>query len=616
VTTDSVDPRRGRPIAAPVGRLRGVVPVLALLVAVATGCQLGEGPSPAAPPTPEPAVLEGPALADGPTDEAEARVRSAAQLMGEARAALDAGNPDEALQAAEEIEAQYADVPGTLEALWLQARAHRELEAWEAADGAVDRFLARGPGTEEERVQGLLLRADVRISGGLDGGLESLFQLPDDASESILEPAEALAVETADAMTLPVLRDLLDEAPRHPRLYPAFQVEMAVRRALMGDMERSRELASAALELSPGPAVAERARNLAAGRLDDLDLEMVSLGALLSEGGPPSLRNLSQEIREGIEVALADAEGQGLPVRFQVMDDQASPGEVARLVRELEQGGAAGMLGPLDERGLQAAAEARQGALPLISPTARGLPAGRSNVFSLTGVDPSAPRALAQLARDAGVGEVVILHPRTPEMEEEARFFREAFQERGGLVRRTLVYPPGTTSFAEPFQEVVRLAPQGLVLLLPPDQVQMVAPQVAYFGVDDLEITLLGNEVWSTPAVLEEVNPRHTDGVLTVSAGGGAGRFGPGWDDFVDRYEQHFQRTLRSPVPALGYDAARLLMHAAREGGGSPEGTAEALARIRDFPGATGLISVVDGRIQRSYTPVRLQGREALPFRP
>lgn len=597
------------------GRLRGVVPMLALLGVVLAGCQLGEGPPPGEPPPPAAAPLEGPALAEGPTDEDDARMSAAARLVAEARAALEAGNPAEALERVGEVEAEYAAVPGTLEARWIEARAHRDLEAWEEADAAIDRFLARGPATTEERSQGLLLRAEVRIAGEMDGGVEALFQVPDDAPESILEPAEGLAVETAGAMSLRVLRDLLDEAPRHPRLYPAFQVELATRRALMGDMQGSRELAAEALELSPGSEVSERARNLAEGRVDALDLEMVSLGALLSEGGPPSLRNLSREIRDGIEVALAQAEGEGLPVRFQVVDDGASPTEVARLVRRLEGEGTAAMLGPLDERGLQAAADARQGAVPLISPTARTLPSGHAHVFSLTGVDPAAARTLAGLARDAGVGEVVIVHPRSPEMEEEASYFRDAFRELGGVVRRTLVYPPGTTNFAEPFEEVVRLAPQGLVLLLPQDQVEMVAPQVAYFGVDDLEITILGNDIWSTPAVLEAVNPRHTDGVLTVSSGDGTGGFGPGWDTFVEHYEEHFQRTLRSPLAALGYDAARLLMHASREGGGSPEATAEALHRIRDFPGATGLISVVDGRIQRSYTPVLLQHRQLIPFR-
>ncbi len=598
------------------GRLRGVVPVLALLGVFLGGCQLGEGPPPGEAPPPEPAALEGPALAEGPTDEDDARMRAAARLVADARAALEAGDPAEALDRLAEIEAEYAAVPGTLEARWLEARAHRDLEAWEEADAAIDHFLSRGPATAEERYRGLLLRSEVRIAGGMEGGVEALFQVPVDAPESVLEPAEALAVETAGTMSLRVLQDLLDEAPQHARLYPAFQVELATRRALMGNMERSRELATQALALSPGAEVSERARNLAEGRVEALDLELVSLGALLSEGGPPSLRNLSREIRDGIEVALAQAEGEGLPVRFQVVDDGASPTEVARLVRRLEDEGTGAMLGPLDERGLQAAADARQGTIPLISPTARTLPSGRNHVFSLSGVDPAAARALAGLARDAGVGEVVIVHPRTPEMEEESDNFREAFRELGGVVRRTLVYPPGTTNFAEPFEEVVRLAPQGLVLLLPPDQVELVAPQVAYFGVDDLEqITILGNDAWSTPAVLEAVNPRHTNGVLTVSSGDGTGGFGPGWDTFVERYEEHFQRTLRSPLPALGYDAARLLMHASREGGGSPEATAEALHRIRDFPGATGLISVVDGRIQRSYTPVRLQNRQPVPFR-
>jgi ABC-type branched-subunit amino acid transport system substrate-binding protein len=94
------------------------------------------------------------------------------------------------------------------------------------------------------------------------------------------------------------------------------------------------------------------------------------------------------------------------------------------------------------------------------------------------------------------------------------------------------------------------------------------------------------------------------------------GDHGPGWEEFVQAYEEHFQRSLRSPTPALGYDAARLLIEANRRGDGTPEGTLRALERIRDFPGATGLLSIVDGRIQRTYLPVRIDARRLIPILP
>lgn len=615
---DSTHPR-GRPTALPVGRLRRVrtlAPTILGVLLLLGACQLGEAPLEPPAPAPDVVAMEGPAAVEGPEDTDPARMETASRLLTEGEDALRDRDGETALARGREVAREFGTVPGSAQALWLQARAYGVLEEWPEAAEAATRYLDRGPPTVAEEGEGRLFLARALLSGELDGGIETLFGLETDLPDPILGEAEELAQETASRMTLPVLRDLLREAPHHPRIYPAFQVEMSLRRALQGDEVESRELAAAALELEPGPEVRARARALAEGRLEDLDLAVLAMGAILSEGGPPSLRDLSAEIRAGVEVALSQGEAEGRPVRFQLLDDGASTARVAQLVEELEAGGATGILGPLEQDGLATAARARRGPTPVISPTARILPDGQDNILSLAAVDPAASKVLAETAMRAGIREVVLLHPRTEEMQEEARYFRQAFEGAGGVVRRVLVYPPGTTNFAEPFGEVVRLAPQGLVLLLPPGEIGLVAPQVAYFGVDDLEIQILGNESWSSEQVLSQVPPRHTDGVLSVSARSQASGYGPGWDDFVDQYENHFQRTIRSPVPALGYDAARLLLHASREGDGTAEGTAEALRNIRDFPGATGSISIVDGRIQRSYTPVRLQNREAVPFQP
>lgn len=591
--------------------------ILLFLLLGAVGCQLGETPPPTPPaPAPEPVVMEGPALEEGEPDLDPARAREAAELLGQGEAALEAGEAGEALARAREVSQRLGRIPGTAEALWLEARAQAALEAWEPAEEAAESYLRRRAPDPAGEAGVRLHLARVRLDGRLSGGIESLFEIPADGPDPVLREAEELALSTASGLALPILRDLVAEAPTHPRVLPAFQVELATRTFLLGDEARGRRLAEAALELEPGDAVAERARAVLRGELEAVEAALVSLAALLSEGGPPSLRSLAGEIRDGIEVALSEAEALGQPVRFSVLDDQASPARVETLIRQLEGQGTPAILGPLDEVGLQAAARARTRPVPVISPTARLIPEGVEHVYSLTGVDPGSAETLARLALDAGVREVVVFHPRRDEMLEEARNFRSAFEGGGGVIRRTLMYSPGTTDFAEPFGEVVRLRPRGLVLLLPPEEVELVAPQVAFFGVDDLDIVILGNDAWSSETVLDRVNPRHTDGVLTVTSRDGPGSFGPGWRDFVDSYENHFRRSLRSPVPALGYDAANLFLAAVQSGDGTPEGTARALEDIRGYPGATGRLSVVDGRIRRTWTPVQIQNREPMPYRP
>jgi ABC-type branched-subunit amino acid transport system substrate-binding protein len=163
----------------------------------------------------------------------------------------------------------------------------------------------------------------------------------------------------------------------------------------------------------------------------------------------------------------------------------------------------------------------------------------------------------------------------------------------------------------------VRLAPRGLVLMLSQEDIETLAPQLSFYGVRAIEgLTMFGNEAWVSQSVLQVVPPRHTDGILSVTTWARPGEFGPGWNEFVQAYETHFRRTLRSPVSALGYDSARLLLQAVRVGGGTPAGTLRAFQEIRDFQGATGVLSVMDGRVRRSYLPVRLENRQVVPLAP
>ena len=69
------------------------------------------------------------------------------------------------------------------------------------------------------------------------------------------------------------------------------------------------------------------------------------------------------------------------------------------------------------------------------------------------------------------------------------------------------------------------------------------APQVTFFGLDSLEIRVLGTNGWIEEAMLSRVDTRHTNGVVTASAQPTEGE-GEGYRIFVDAYESLYQRTL------------------------------------------------------------------------
>ena len=134
----------------------------------------------------------------------------------------------------------------------------------------------------------------------------------------------------------------------------------------------------------------------------------------------------------------------------------------------------------------------------------------------------------------------------------------------------------------------------------------------AFFGLDTLAIRTLGTSGWTDPQTLEAVDQRHTNGVV-ATAPVDAGPDSPGYTRFREAFESHFRRTLVSPVPALGYDATILLLEATRNGARSAEDVHAALQRIRNLEGATGVFSVIDGRVERRTHIVQIEHGTLIP---
>src|SRR5690606_10329654 len=97
------------------------------------------------------------------------------------------------------------------------------------------------------------------------------------------------------------------------------------------------------------------------------------------------------------------------PVELIIVDDAGDPLRAAEQLRELEQRGAVGVVGPLLESGIVAAARARaDSGLVLISPTAPEIGEPLSNVYSLVTGDTRGAEALAAYAGRTGLYDVAL----------------------------------------------------------------------------------------------------------------------------------------------------------------------------------------------------------------
>ena len=538
-------------------------------------------------------------------------------LLARAQSALATGRPEDALQAAAEVVDRYATARTSSLALVLLARASLETGAHAEAVAAADRYAGLFAATDARATQGALLAArGLHAMGDAPGAARRLLTLPPAGSAGPDAATLELMRRVARDLSNESLATLVAEAGRRPLATPLV-AEHALAVYFQGDVDQARALAADLTSMGARGPEEALARAIATDRVEEVRGALPVIGAMLAETGSPGLTEFSALVREGIDVALrAHGEENRRPVRLRVMDDRGSPAGADAVVRRLEDEGALGVVGPLLNQSLTVAAPARLRQTVLISPTARSLPADATGVYSLAGPDPGAAEALAEYVRAQRFARVVVLRPATGGALEEAQAFREALQEFGlGLVRE-MAYDSGATFFQEPLEEIAALMPDALVLPLPARDVELLAPQITFFGLDTLGIQVLGTAGWVSEAVVSAVDPRHTTGVVAAAATI-PGAPSEGEEQFVREYEAQMRRTLRSRAPALGHDAAALLLHAIRSSGArTAEDVIRGLEQIRAFPGATGTLSIRDGRIVRHHRLVRFEEGMPIPLVP
>ena len=561
-----------------------MAPGLSIVTVVAIfGCATSAPPTvlvEAEPDPVEPAIEEGSYTA---VQEAEV-----ALLLPQAQSALDQEDFELAEARALEVEAEYGAAPGSVYALWIRARAAEGLGKPEESLEAVRRFrtyLTEGDERVAEMalVEGDALQALGRTAEAVAAWLPGPDEPPSEESLSRVE-------DHVEELTESELSELIES---EEGLVASVLAELAFRQYAFGVAGAARRTAARALDYGATGRAQGLAEGVLAGDVGEF-LVVTRIGAILPTSGSPSLRQFADGIQEGIRVALqmfGQAEGIRAATELVIQD---SGGDIigARIAfSAMEASEVLGVIGPLQEGALAEVAGRVQGPLAVISPTSPVVPEGSTGVYSLSSADPGAARALARYAISSDLYTAVVVYPESTDGAYEARAFSEAFQSYGGLILGEISYPTGATFFEEQLRQAEALLPDVLVLPLPARDVELIAPQVTFFGLDSLEIRILGTNGWSEEAMLSRVDTRHTNGVVTASPQPAEGEL-EGYLRFVEAYESYYQRTLPDLVPALGYDAAALLLEAIRRGASTPGDLLETLEAMPGFSGATGRLFV------------------------
>jgi len=542
------------------------------------------------------------------------RIRVASQMLAAARDSLHEEAFEGALALARGVIRDYPGSPGSGEALYIAARALDRLGAPGESAASAMRLIPL-LGEEHPTLPDLCILAGRGYwqEGDHQRALDALRALPPTTPESVLGTGRGLLREILPDLSDAALQSSLEAFPSTNPLRGILAAQWASALYLQGRRGEAEVWARTALQEDLEEPEREIALGVIEGRLEGVLAIPLTVGAVLPRSGAsPGLLQYGEWIQEGVQVALEEYKDRlTRPVDLRVIDDSGNPLAGGVAVLGLQDSGAFASVGCLTQQMLEEAAAARRGPFPLVSPFAYLPPEVAPAVYSLSGPDPGGARQLARVARDLDLGTVAVVRPRTEEARVEAAAFQDEFQALGGVVPREIVFDSGGTFFQPQFQEVETILPDGLFLPLTPRDVQLLAPQVTFYGLDTLGIQLLGTSGWTEESVVQGVDSRHTDGVVAATVRLSQDET-EAFRRFREGYESLFQKTLRSQVPAFGYDCAALLFAALEARPRNPEELVSAIEGVRDLPGATGNLTVDRGWVTREPLLVRIQDHELI----
>ncbi len=556
-----------------------------------------------------------PGVAAPATPEARARDREAGRIYRRAEAQYEEANFAVAESLSAVVAAEYDDTSWYGPGLLLSARASMQLDRAAEAREKAARYLTLYRAADSRRAPGLLLVArTLSLAGAVREAADSLLAMPLAMGDE-REDAAQLARQLVSELGLGEIDTLTARWPSAHPLRSVFEVERASLLLAAGHNAEGRAAAESVLALDPLEPERERARSIAAGDLESEQWRPI-IGAILPLSGP--LAAYGRMAEEGIRLAVDEYNRRHLDeITLIVRDDADRFDRDGELTRELERLGAVAIVGPLRSEGLEAAARGRRDRnLLIVSPTAPENFSFERNTFSLWSTTERVTRgsrAIAAFAvRDLKLYRFGVLYPNTQEGRIQLAAFADAARAWGGEIAASIAYEDSATTFEGPLTFLQTARPQAIFApASTPDNVIQLAPQFSYYGLRGVQV--LGDAEWSEPKVLRLVEPRFINGTIISTF---LYRSSPTvrWPEFVELYERSYRKGLQdSLVPALAYDATRLIVSALPWGYPRRSAVARSFREIRSLPGATGVFSVEDGAVIRRPFLLQFKDRELVP---
>lgn len=309
--------------------------------------------------------------------------------------------------------------------------------------------------------------------------------------------------------------------------------------------------------------------------------------------------------KEGVEIALDEIKAKdgkigGLAVRVVVEDDRGQAEEAATVVQKLiNQDQVIAVLGEVaSSRSLAAAPICQQAGVPMISPSSTnpGVTQVGDYIFRACFIDPFQGTAMANFAmKDLGLKKFAILYAVNSDYSDGLRkFFTDAVKANGGQIVADLSYTEKSdVDFKGQLTKIRDARPDAIWVPGYYTEAGLICQQARELGIN---VPIMGGDGWDSDQTVQIGKQAVENTYFSNHYHADDDR--PEVRKFVDSYRATYKNPDGTPkipdaMAILGYDAMKLMADAIKRAGNT-EGpkVRDALAATKDFPGASGTITI------------------------
>ncbi|HYE21534.1 MAG TPA: ABC transporter substrate-binding protein [Tepidisphaeraceae bacterium] len=322
--------------------------------------------------------------------------------------------------------------------------------------------------------------------------------------------------------------------------------------------------------------------------------------------------------KEGIDLAVKeinDAGGVlGRKIRVVHEDDQSKPTEATKAVIKLiNQDNVVAVIGEVaSTRSLAAAPTAQENGVPMLSPASTNPKVTQVGdyIFRSCFIDPFQGSAMANFVMKSDKGpkakRLAVLYDVRNDYSTGLRgFFIDTVKANGGQIVADEAFAEGAFDFNAQLTKIKAANPDAIYCPGYYQEVGLICRQARKLGIT---VPFLGGDGWDSEKLFEIGGPDVNGCFFTNHYSPDEDR--PAVKKFVEDYRKAYKNKTPDAMAILGYDAMKIMADAIRRAG-STDGKAirDALAATKDFPAASGTITIdADRNAQKPIVVLKVEG--------